>query len=111
LLNREDGPAIITDTYEEWWQNNLRHRIGGPAIFGNGREEWWFEGKLHRIDGPAVIRPGKKKGIHKEWWIDGKLIHIEFSNGSNKWFLNGIRVPVKTQIEYDQYILTNITQR
>jgi hypothetical protein len=74
-------------------------------------EEWWFEGKLHRIDGPAVIRPGKKKGIHKEWWIDGKLIHIEFSNGSNKWFLNGIRVPVKTQIEYDQYILTNITQR
>jgi len=93
LLNREDGPAMISSNGTEqwfikdklhregdepavifkngnkaWYKNGLLHREDNPAIIMNNGEiqEWFFHGKQHRIDGPALINQTKQ-----EWWIDG----------------------------------------
>lgn len=52
VLHREDGPAVISPTHQEWYLNGVLHRTDGPARMfhcaPSGHEklcEWWFEGK------------------------------------------------------------------
>lgn len=73
-IHRDDGPAIIYVTGEEfWYQHSKRHRVGGPAAkWPNGREEWYLDDNLHRIGGPAVYVPNGKV----EWWVNGKQIFM-----------------------------------
>lgn len=49
--HRENGPAILSETVQEWTKHNIYHRVDGPArlfkIAPNGKKfvaEWWFEG-------------------------------------------------------------------
>ena len=89
ILHRENGPAVITDEYEEWWCNGRVHREDGPAIvYKNGGEEWYKYGLLHREDGPAII-----KQDYEEWRLNG-FLHREDGPAMNygfgkEWYLNG----------------------
>lgn len=69
ILHREDGPAFITDTFEEWYHHGKIHREDGPArVWKSGAKSWYHHGVLHRLDGPAVIINRKKI----EWWLNGQ---------------------------------------
>lgn len=87
-LHRLFGPAYIGVAYkfEEWFKDDVRHRIGGPAVTTRDGQYWIVEGRLHRIDGPAVI----KKGHPKEYWIHGhKLSTKEFKKESERRIKRG----------------------
>jgi len=112
--HREDGPAIINESGEEWWIDGMRHRDDGPAIcmrngskiwyqnnkyhredgpavdLSNGLKEWWIEGKRHRLDGPAY-----EFGYLKEWWVDNKLHRVDGpareTTGVKEWWFEGKR--------------------
>lgn len=68
-LHCDDGPAIETWEFKEWWKNDLRHRVDGPAIkWRRGIYNMWFlNGLLHRLDGPAV----ELDDNYCEWWAYG----------------------------------------
>jgi len=75
LQHRENGPAVITHTYEEWRQNGKLHRVDGPAFkfYGNVmNEHWYLSGKLHRENGPAVTQPG-----YKAWYRNGEVHRVD----------------------------------
>lgn len=85
--HREDGPAIIEykqkhrHTHEvivekeEWYINNLLHRLDGPAqvlyYFEDCKksESWFQNGKYHREDGPAYIEYDMRGNICIYQWI------------------------------------------
>jgi hypothetical protein len=69
VLHRIDGPAVIYQDYQAWYQKGKLHRIDGPAIKSKTIEEWHVDGTRHRVDGPAII---KADGT-KEYWVDGVL--------------------------------------
>ena len=70
---------------------DIVHREDGPAIIdSSGNEFWLINGKLHREDGPAVVFA---KGV--KWWYKNGMIHRdngpakEFVNGNQEWYLEG----------------------
>jgi len=89
-LHREDGPAVIrnyrinssTLSLEEYWIDGRLHRENGPAmLWSDGYERWAQNGVYHRLDGPA----------------------LKYSNEEYDWFINGKRIPVKSQEEFERY--------
>jgi hypothetical protein len=80
--HRVDGPAIIHYNGSRFWYlNGEYHREDGPAVeYADATKCWYLNGKLHREDGPAV-----------EWSIDNKF-----------WYLNNVRIPCKTQEEFER---------
>ena len=51
-FHREDGPALIKNSYEAWYLLGELHRPNGlPAVtyFCSKRKEWWVSGRLERI--------------------------------------------------------------
>jgi len=111
---------IYTDEKKEWHKNGELHRENDkPAVICyNGTKKWYINGKLHREnDLPAI----ETCYGHKEWYKNGELhrendkpaveyangdktwykhdrIHrengpaIEKSDGTKRWFVNGIRM-------------------
>jgi hypothetical protein len=66
---------------KHYFLNVYRHREDGPAIEHSNGDKWWYiNGKLHREDGPA----------------------LEDINGNNFWYLNDVRIPCKTQKQFEQ---------
>lgn len=69
------------------------------------------DGKLHCVDGPAVIH----KDGDVEWWLNGRLHRldgpaIEYNSCQHQhWFINGSRVMVKSQEEFEQWLKINKT--
>jgi hypothetical protein len=53
---------------------------GELCEYSNSRKSWWLNGKRHREDGPA----------------------IEHSNGYKVWYINDVRIPCKTQEEFER---------
>jgi hypothetical protein len=48
-LHRDDGPAIIWDTFScEYYQHGKLHRLDGPARHFRYVDEWYIDGE--RID-------------------------------------------------------------
>jgi hypothetical protein len=44
-IHREDGPAIITDNYEQWSHFGKCHRTDGPAVmYKDGDMGWYVKG-------------------------------------------------------------------
>lgn len=68
-FHREDGPAIKSDSLEQWYLHGELHRVGGPASITYNGEVWYRNGVLHRTDGPAVYN---RSFNHKEYWVNGK---------------------------------------
>lgn len=54
VLHREDGPALIKGSHQEWWMDGIRHRENEPALINDTRKEWWVNGIRHRLNGPAI---------------------------------------------------------
>jgi hypothetical protein len=76
--------VIDQDGSKWYWENNHLHREDGPAVeHANGSLSWYINGKRHRLDGPAMF-------------IATRNISI--------WFINGKRIPVKSQKEFETYI-------
>ena len=64
-VHREDGPAIITDWSQEWFQNGVVHRADGPAMMykqhpqprgemaikagGKNIAQWHFNGEYQEM--------------------------------------------------------------
>jgi hypothetical protein len=73
-LHCTQGPAFISSTQKEWYQDGLKHNDKGYAVFVNEcnyiRVEWWIKGKRHRVGKPAVI---DSNGVC-EYWEEGELI-------------------------------------
>lgn len=126
-LHREDGPAVIKifggvfynsilpaassfgktklearrddEIVQEWWQNNMRHRLDGPAYVSPAAEQWWVYGCTHRIDGPAETFFGRDGSVLKEtWYANGKKHRwdgpalIDYENGTEEWWVDGKRM-------------------
>lgn len=68
LTHRNDGPAISTPYYEEWYHYDTKHRMDGPShVSLLGDERWCLYGKLHQSDGPAFIQQVKYDGYAIGW--------------------------------------------
>jgi len=67
-------------------EDDYFHNPIGPARIrtglGSSYKEWYFNGEFHRLDGPA----------------------IEFEDGEKMWYINGSRIPVNSQEEFERYI-------
>jgi len=70
VLHREDGPAVIFPTHQEWYCHGKLHRTDGPArmfhVAPDGQEkvaEWWMEGKYH--GGACLDHETFHKHLHK----------------------------------------------
>lgn len=69
-LHRLDGPAVITSTGTQYYNNGLRHRVGAPAVITSyGSCEYYQHGKLHRLDGPATHA---KNGTYGRYYVNGR---------------------------------------
>lgn len=57
LLHCENGPAVIIKpgVNEEWWKNGEPHREDGPAIIRETFQAWYIHGRKHRDNDPATI--------------------------------------------------------
>lgn len=78
LLHREDGPAIVHSTGENWYKHGILNREDGPAITNrleNGlvTERWYKNGLAHRGDGPAITENIDGKNTLM-WFIEGEFI-------------------------------------
>ena len=74
-LHREDGPAIIYDSGNQYWYSHgSLHRDGGPAIeLYDGSKEWYKRGFCHREDGPAVMwMPTENNPFRCHWYVNGE---------------------------------------
>ena len=70
----KNGRVVDAYGYQEWYENDLRHRLDGPAyISPTGLQGWYANDQLHRIDGPAVIGANGRQ----EWWVRGVNITEE----------------------------------
>ena len=109
---------------EEWFCNNILHRVDGPATqywFDSGQlfaEIWYLNGETHRVNGPSNqewVRNGHKKyeewrvnnNFHRvtgpariKWDINGK-VEYEF------WFLKGRKLSVDQSREYKNWLSDN----
>ena len=85
-------PAYIKDSGTKWWMiDNKIHRdekdprtgLSLPAVVtSDGIKSWWERNTQHRDDGPA----------------------IEYPNGTEQWFINGIELSPKEIEEQKQKI-------
>jgi hypothetical protein len=56
LIHRDDGPAIISPTYQIWASHGLIHRDDGPAMIStNGTLVWCTKGAINNGNRPAII--------------------------------------------------------
>jgi len=61
--------------------NGRKHHPSQPASVGYVPcsklliEEWFLNDLRHRLDGPAVIHSDG----HKEWWVNGEKVRVELS--------------------------------
>lgn len=100
-LHRLGGPAVVfPDGTMEWWVNGSRHRLDGPAIEkADGTKEWWYEGGKITEDGllDFITHSSITYGDDVRYTnMDDNLSRvggpaIEGSDGSEEWYLNGIR--------------------
>jgi hypothetical protein len=90
--HRLDGPAVVSDKCQYWYQHGKLHRDNDlPAIIGTGGRQYWFQhGESHRDnDLPAAIYDGKL-----EWYQHGKLhrdndLPAEVSDKCQYWYQHG----------------------
>ena len=75
-LHRTDGPAVIDDYGEAWYQNGQQHRVDGPAAIHRKLKMWYQNGELHRLCGPAVEWSDNDDNIVR-WWIHGKSLDTQ----------------------------------
>ena len=124
-LHRTDGPAIICDTddlfyFEEleiqgpaeiWFHNGEIHRPDGPAVEEADLHIWYQKGQLHNDHGPAKVH---LYGEYRQWWVNDKLHRedgpaIEKNINSSKgprihreWYLEGKKISQKKYFEWYQ---------
>jgi hypothetical protein len=65
---------------KHYFLNGIHHREDGPAMEHDGVKSWWINGFLHRTDGPA----------------------IEYANGDKYWYINNIKLPCRTQEQFER---------
>lgn len=67
----EDGPAILYDNGEIWFNNGTIHRNGdNPAIIKNNTKQWYKHGLIHRDnDRPAI------ECIDVSMWYQNNMLH------------------------------------
>lgn len=109
-LHREDGPArIYYDGSEEWWENEVPHRVDGPAfvwIYETGiTRRWIINGVAHREDGPAI----EYSDGEKHWYINGVEHRVDgpaiiTDDGREFWYYNGKKINAKNQKEFSVMI-------
>jgi hypothetical protein len=66
LCHRENGPAVIWDSLDQFWYiNNKRHRIGGPAFIDHyGTKQWWVDGiQITELEHDLLYSIMKLKGL------------------------------------------------
>lgn len=108
FFHREDGPAVENENGDKWWwKNGLIHRDGDdPAVeMHDGSKHWFKDGIRHRESGPAI----EWADGTKQWWLNGKLHRedgaaVEWSNGDKQWALDGVHLPCKNKIEFEELI-------
>lgn len=70
-----------------WRQNGYIHREDGPAIiYPSGDQYWYKRGYIHREDGPAVEYANGRK----EWWLNGEQFNEEEFNARTKTCANKV---------------------
>jgi len=105
-----EGGKRYTDRYGTIYYCTLQsstsyHRVNGPAIiYPDGTEEWWFNRNIHRDNGPAIIW-----ATYKAWYKHGKLHRLdgpaqEWNSGEKGWRIDGEKIPVKSQEEFERYL-------
>jgi len=79
MIKHEDNLCIFfTD------ENGFYHNDNGPAYRSkiSNLKFWKIHGINHRLDGPAA----------------------EYSDGKKEWHLNGVRILVNSQEEFERYL-------
>lgn len=99
LLHRTDGPAIVYQDTEYWFQNGQIHRDytnieedGNPTVKKeDGTLIWYQHDKVHRIGEPAIFRPNGSKEYYQNGLLHSPdndtpaIIH----NGKEEFYQNG----------------------
>jgi hypothetical protein len=89
MEHNDNGPAIVSDKYKEWFRYGLHHRIGGPAIIAPEYIAWMENGLLHRDDGPAII----KRGEPPAKYINGVAVDscdVRLVKNKGRWYAGDV---------------------
>lgn len=93
-MHCDNGPAVISETVLQWYQNNLMHRDNGlPAsVWADGDRQWFQNGECYRSnDLPASIdNDGELTWyLNGEFGRDGILPSNIYTDGTMMWYENG----------------------
>jgi len=80
IIKEIDPSGTIKYLNENWDY----HQPNGPAYISKDSKykSWWINGQRHRLDGPAIER----------------------RDGTKSWYLNGNKIPVSSQEEFERYL-------
>lgn len=74
IVSLKSGLTLYYYRTGQWLHDKVLHRDDGPAVLSSTYQRWYRFGKIHREDGPASIR--RSDGV-VGWYLDDKPYNFD----------------------------------